>query len=194
MSQKHQKHANDEQKTDDSDWKAVAVGATGGFAIGGPVGAGAGAAIGKWLSSVEDDDSLHDRTLATAAENVCDHASDTGSLYIAHVNPDDVGRDLENENPQGIVPQIEGDPDILYVDVPGERAQLVAEVETRAGLFDQTDHTLDQLERYRAQGYKRMLVMPEGEVETAREWVEDHDDRIGGPLHICSAQNIAAHF
>lgn len=194
MSKQQKEHAKDEQPDDDSDWKAVAVGGGIGFAIGGPIGGAAGAAIAKWLSSVEDSDSLHNRTLATAAKNVREHASNTGSLYIAHVDPESVGYDVEDHNPQGIVEEIDGDPDLLYIDVMGSRANLVVEVETRAGLFEQTDHTLEQLENYRATGFKRLLVMPEGEVETAEQWVEDHDDRINGPLHICSATDVATEF
>lgn len=105
-----------------------------------------------------------------------------------------MGRDLEDDNPEGIVSEIDGDPDLLYIDVMGPRANLVAEVETAKSLRTQTDHTLDQLERYRVVGFKRVLVMPEGEVETAREWVDDHNDRIHGTLHVCSAADVATEF
>ena len=105
-----------------------------------------------------------------------------------------MGYNVEDHNPEGIVEEIDGNPDLLYIDVMGPRANLVVEVETRAGLFEQTDHTLEQLENYRATGFKRVLVMPEGEVETAEQWVEDHDDRINGPLHICSATDVATMF
>lgn len=193
MSQYEKEHVSGNESNDEEpDWRAVGAGA--GFAIGGPVGGAAGAAITAWLSSVEESESPHNQALATAAKNVREHASEYGSLYIAHVDADDVGRDLEDENPGGIVSEIDGDPDLLYIDVMGPRANLVAEVETAKSLRTQTDHTLDQLERYRATGFKRMLAMPEGEVETAREWVQDHDDRLTGLLHICSAADVATHF
>lgn len=196
MSKQEKEHAKGEQQDDETDWKAVAVGGGIGYAIGGPVGGAAGAAISKWLASIEDSDgrSEHNQTLATAARNVREHASEHGSLYIAHVESDEIGRDLEGGNPQGIVPEIDGDPDLLYIDVMGPRANLVVEVETRAGLFEQTAHTLEQLENYRATGFKRLLVMPDGEVETAEQWVEDHDERINGTLHITSATDVATHF
>lgn len=193
MSKQKHEHANEEEG-EEPDWKLVAVGGGLGYAIGGPVGGAAGAALTAWISQVEDSESLHDQTLATAARNLREHASETGSLYIAHVNPSDVGRDVEDGNPQGIVAGINGDPDILYVDVQGPRANLVVEVETPSGLHDQADHTLEQLEDYRTTGFKRLLVMPDGEVETAEDWVEKHDDDINGELHITGVSDVALHF
>lgn len=195
MSQQSQEHADDEQHDEDEpDWTVVAVGGGLGYAIGGPIGGAAGAALSAWLSQAQDSEDPHDQVLARAAKNVREHASDSGQLYIAHVQPSEVGRSVEDSNPQGIVEEIDGDPDLLYIDVAGPRANLVVEVETRAGLFDHTDHTLDQLERYRATGFKRLLVVPDDLVATARDWVADHDDQLDGPLTVSSVENVATHF
>ncbi|MFC4553591.1 MULTISPECIES: hypothetical protein [Halorussus] len=205
MSQQVNKHATEEQ-TDDGDdgdndgpdWKVVAAGGGIGFAIGGPVGAAAGAAISAWFDqqSVDDSDDLsdHHRALLRAAREVNTIADEQGgrsaSLYMAHIDGSDYGVDAEEGGTRNVLDAIEGDPDLIYSDVGGPTGNMIVEVETAEAFETQTEHTLDQLERYRLGGYRTVLAVPESDLSAAEKFVEEHDVR--EPVYIVAASNLAS--
>jgi len=202
MSKQDHKHADDEQHDDSEDdgpdWRAVAAGGGVGFAIGGPVGAAAGAAISAWLDqqSTDESDDLtpHNRALLRAAREMNYIADMEGgrsaSLYLAHLDGDSYGLDTEDGGTRNVLDAIEGDPDLIYSDVGGQTGNMIVEVETAKAFETQTEHTLDQLERYRLGGYQTVLAVPESDLDAAEQLVEDHEIR--DPVYVVSASNIAS--
>jgi hypothetical protein len=53
-------------------------------------------------------------------------------------------------------------------------------------------HALNQLQDYRTSGFKRVLVVPEDEIDAAIEWVEAHEDRgsLEGSITVASPKRI----
>lgn len=200
MSKQLQEHADDEEKdeNDGPDWRVVAAGGGVGFAIGGPVGAAAGAAITAWLDQQSTDDaddlSPHNCALLRAAREINYIADMEGgrsaSLYLAHLKGHDYGLDTEDGGTRNVLDAIEGDPDIIYSDVGGPTGNMIVEVETAKAFETQTDHTLDQLERYRLGGYQTVLAVPESDLAAAEEFVDEHDVR--EPIYVVAASNLAS--
>ena len=202
MSQQAHKHAEDEQNDDNDDgpdWRAVAAGGGVGFAIGGPVGAAAGAAITAWLDQqrTEDEDgdlSPHHTALLRAGRQV-NHIADmeggrSASLYIAHIDGNDYGLNVEDGGTRNVLDAIDGDPDLIYSDVGGPTGNMIVEVETAESLETQVDHTVDQFERYRLGGYQTVLAVPESDIPAAEAFVEEHDVR--DPVYVVGASNLAS--
>lgn len=202
MSQQVKEHAEEEQNDDEGDdgpdWKVVAAGGGVGFAIGGPVGAAAGTAITAWLDqrSTDDSDDLSDHhgALLRAAREV-NHIADmkggrSASLYIAHLNGNNYDLDTEDGGTRNVLDAIEGDPDLIYSDVGGPTGNMIVEVETAEAFETQTEHTLDQLERYRLGGYRTVLAVPESNLDAAEEFIEEHDVR--DPVYVVGASNLAS--
>lgn len=196
-----QEHAPEEQSDDDNDgpdWKLVAAGSGVGFAIGGPVGAAAGAAITAWFDQQRTDDADdltdHNRALLRAAREINYIADMEGgrsaSLYMAHLDGNDYGVDAEEGGTRNVLDAIEGDPDLIYSDVGGPTGNMIVEVETAKAFETQTEHTLDQLEQYRLTGYRTVLAVPKSDVSAAEEFVDEHDVR--DPVYVVAASNLAS--
>lgn len=201
MSQQIKEHADGEQKNDDEEgpnWQAVVAGGGVGFAIGGPVGATAGAAITAWLdqrdTTTTSDLSEHNRALLRAVRGINHVAGMDGgrsaSLYLAHLDGDDYGLDTEEGGTKNVLDAIDGSPDIIYSDVGGPTGNMIVEVETAKAFETHTEHTLDQLERYRLGGYRTVLAVPKEDLSAAKEFVEEHDVR--EPVYVVAAANIAS--
>lgn len=182
---------------EDSNFKAAVVGGGIGFAIGGPVGAGAGAAIAAWLNQSEagsaDELSIHDRTLLKTARGVEATSEARGgksaSFYIAHIDGNSFDLGDHGGGTGGVLESIEGEPDLIYNDVGGPTASMLVEVETARSLQDDVQHTVSQFERYRQGGYKTVLVVPHEDLAEAKKFVDEHGIR--DPIHISSARSIA---
>lgn len=182
---------------DDTGFVAAVIGGGVGFALGGPVGAAAGAGISYWLDQRDaagaDDLTPHNRALLQAAREINDVADERGgksaSLYIAHLDGHDYGLNAEDGGTRNVLSAIDGDPDIVYSDVGGGTGNMIVEVETADAFKTQTEHTLDQLERYRLGGYRTVLAVPEGDRESAESFVDEHDVR--DPVYVVEASNIA---
>ena len=81
------------------------------------------------------------------------------------------------------------EPDIIVTDPPTKN--LIIEVETWKGIKDDEQHCLDQLSEFRTSGYKRMLVVPEAEIEETIDWVAEHEasSDINGPELMVASPN-----
>lgn len=160
-----------------------AIGGSLGAAAGGPVGAVVGATIGGWLFGRESD---HNDTLRKTFSAVKEATSDDAHLYVSHINPD--GAALTS--PQGVIDDINGEPDLISID--STSANLIVEVETMEAIDENGSHALDQLQEYPTPGFKRVLVVPEEEVDAAVEWVEAHEDRgaLEGSITVASPKRV----
>jgi len=161
-----------------------AIGGTLGAAVGGPAGAVVGATLGGWLFGQE---SNHNDTLRKTFTALKEATSDDAHLYVSHIDPDGA----ESTSPQGVIEGVTGEPDIISID--STTANLIVEVETMEAIAENGSHTLDQLQDYRTSGFKRVLAVPEDEVEAAVEWVAAHEDRgaLEGSTTIASPKRIA---
>lgn len=181
--------------TDDSGFTAAVIGGGLGFAVGGPVGAAAGAGISWWLDQQESEDELsdHNRALLRAAREVNHIADERGgqsaSLYLSHLEGETHGLDTEDGGTRNVLTAVEGDPDLIYSDVGGPTGNLIVEVETATSLQTQAEHTADQLARYRLRGYQTVLAVPNGEQAAAEEFVKEQE--IEDPIYVVEAPNIA---
>jgi|GEM_PF-4751308 len=188
---------NEEDESDGSpSFAAAVIGGGAGFAIGGPAGAAAGAAIASWLDSqeAETDDGLseHNRALLRGARAVNQIADEAGgrsaSLYLAHLDNTQYDIDAADGNTRNVLSAIDGDPDLIYSDVGGPTGNMIVEVETAQSLETQKSHTLEQLEDYRLNGYQTVLAMPAGQREAAEEFVEENDVR--EPIYVLEAREL----
>lgn len=96
----------------------------------------------------------------------------------------------EEGGTRNVLDAIDGDPDLIYSDVGGPTGNMIVEVETAKAFQTQTDHTLDQLERYRLGGYQTVLAVPEADLDAAETFVEEHEVR--EPIYVVAASNIAS--
>jgi hypothetical protein len=161
-----------------------AIGGALGAAAGGPAGAVVGATVGGWLFGRESD---HNDTLRKTYSAVKEATSDDAHLYVSHIDPDGAAP----TSPQGVIDGVDGEPDIISID--STSANLIVEVETMEAIAENGSHALNQLQDYRTSGFKRVLVVPEEEIDAAIEWVEAHEDQgaLEGSLTVASPERIA---
>ncbi len=160
------------------------IGALVGGVLGGPVGATVGGALGGAFGSHEE---KHQAVLRETHSTLLEQTSHSAKLYIDHINPDGA----EPGNTQNVLEGVDGKPDLIVTDP--HTKNLIVEVETWEGIQDDPEHALNQLEDFRKQGYKRLLVVPEDEIESVYGWVDDHEQRgnIEGPeLTIASPNRL----
>lgn len=142
------------------------VGALIGGAIGGPVGAAIGGAGGALLGSHEDD---HPALVRDTYYELVDATGEGARIYVDHVDVDGAAG-----HPDGVISDLEMIPDIIVVQQYG--ANLVIEAETVAGINDDPDHAVDQLNDFQTSGFKRLLVGPRDEAEAIYDWAEQVED------------------
>lgn len=131
---------------------------------------GAAEAYRRWTTS------KHDRLLKKAYKKAS-RAADDAEVRAEHgIGGEEGNRDLD---------EIEGHPDLV---VKGFSAtNLIAEVETPDVLDNNPGHIIDQLEGYARQGYKRVLVVPSGATEAAKELCQD----IEGDVVVSTPSGVA---
>lgn len=109
-----------------------------------------------------------------------------------HIGADDVESDAvdgDSGTGTGIAPNIDGKPDILLSDI-GHLPKLTVEVEHAAALRDNPGEFLDQFERYRAVGRKRILAVPEGDEDAMREFLDERGDEISGEYYTATVTQL----
>jgi nucleotide-binding universal stress UspA family protein len=155
---------------DDKDREILGGGAVGGalgFAVGGPAGAAAGAAVGGWLFGQEND---HDATLRAAFHAANDATGPEARLYVDHVDPDAA----QPLSPGDLLEDVDGEPDMVVITADG--ASLVVEVETPEAFDSEPEALLGRLADARADGFQRVVVVPEAALEDAAEWLQERTD------------------
>jgi hypothetical protein len=160
------------------------IGGVIGGLIGGPAGAAGGAALGGMIFGSESD---HKDVLRNAFYEVKETTSGNAKLYVDHISP----TGAEPTSPRGVIDDVDGTPDLISID--STSANLIVEAETIEGIADDEEHALKQLRDFRTTGFKRVLVVSEDELETAVEWVEEHEERgnIEGSLTVSSPKWIS---
>lgn len=146
---------------------SAAGGAALGGAVGGPLGATLGALAGYALGS---DETTHNGTLRKTYYTLKESAPGA-NIYVDHINPDG-----QAGGTQGVIDSLSHHPDLVFNSLPGY-PNLIVEVETAGGIKDDPDHAVSQIEEFRVQGYKRVLVVPERELKDIYEWVEECENR-----------------
>lgn len=161
-----------------------ALGGALGFAVGGPAGAAAGAAVGGWLLSQEGD---HDATLRAAFHAANDATGPDARLYVDHVDPD-AAQPLA---PGALLEDVDGSPDMVVI--TGDGTSLVVEVETPEQFESEPDAVLQRLADARAEGFRRVVVVPEGALDDAADWLQARTDDgdVAGDLTVTSPAGIA---
>lgn len=174
-------------KKDKDTLTGAGVGATVGGLIGGPPGAVVGGVLGGAFGSQEE---KHQELIRKTHYNLLEQTSDSATHHVDHINPDGA----EPGNTQNVLKGVNGKPDLIVTD-PGNM-NLIVEAETWKGIQDDPQHALSQLEDFRKQGYERLLVTPEEEIDEVVEWVKKHRDEgniqgteptIGSPARLKNA-------
>lgn len=151
---------------DDRDKNAIGggvVGAAVGALISGGPGALAGGAIGSLLGSREK---KHNGALRETVYNLQKATDGEPRFYVDHIDPDGA----EERGPRNLVDDLTMEPDLVMI---GQRyPNLIIEVETVAAIRENPGHVLDQLNDFRTQGFKRVLVVPEDDLNEVMEWLE----------------------
>ncbi|WP_135855207.1 hypothetical protein [Halorussus salinus] len=171
---------------DDKKKEQLSGGAIGGVIeglIAGPAGAAGGATLGSLLFGSESD---HKDVLRDTFYEVKEATSESANLYVHHIDPSGA----EASSPEGIIDNVDGIPDLISID--STSSNLIVEAETMEGIADDEQHALKQLRDFRTRGFKRVLVVPEDEIDLAVEWVEEHEERgnIEGSLTLSSPERI----
>lgn len=135
-------------------------------ALGGPAGAAIGGAIGAAIGGSESD---HKDVLRQTYYELDEATGDDARIYIDHIDVDGSAG-----NPEGRISDVDMVPDIVVVQQYG--ANLIIEVETIDGITGDQSHAVDQLNDFQTQGFKRLLVASEAELDDVYAWVEEAED------------------
>jgi hypothetical protein len=170
---------------DDKQKDTAAVGTAGagvGFLVGGPVGAAIGGVLGGIAGSYEE---KHQKIIRETHYTLYEQTTDNAKHHVDHIDPDGA----EEGSPQNVLDGVSGRPDIIVTDPPTKN--LVIEVETWKGICDDRAHALKQFEDFRVRGYKRVLVVPEDDIEETVEWVDECESngKIQGPELLVASPN-----
>lgn len=139
--------------------------------------AGIGLALFQKLSSSEPPS--HDELLEQTHKAVTAATDATVSVVADHgVGDSDTDGDLA-------VDGIEGRPDLVARAF--DSANLIVEVETAQALADRTDHVAEQLDGFRKEGYRRVLVVPDMVTSAAETLVED----LEGEVTVSTPEQVA---
>jgi len=125
-------------------------------------------AILQKLSSSEP--APHDEILEQTHEAITAATDSTVSVVSDHgVGDDEPNGDLA-------VDGIEGRPDLVARAF--DSANLIVEVETAEALANRTDHISEQLDGFRKEGYRRVLVVPEMVTSAADTLAEELEGEV----------------
>ena len=123
---------------------------------------GLGEAYRRWTTS------KHDRLLKKAYKKAQRAVGDDAEVTAEH----GIGGEKGNRDLDGI----DGHPDLV---IKGFSAtNMIAEVETPDVIDNNPSHIIDQLEGYARQRYKRVLIVPSGATDAAKELCQDIDGKV----------------
>lgn len=106
--------------------------------------------------------SKHDRVLKKTYKRVSKNTSSEATIYADHI-------DVDAPNPKNVL-AIDGVPDLILQGFT--EPNLIVEVETEKSL---NGTTRAQLEGFRYQGFKTVLVIPPGDDDAAEGFLAEHD-------------------
>lgn len=156
---------------DGKDKEMPGGGALGGVLGGAPSGPQRAVAEVALCGPLFGHESDHGETIRHAYYEIREAASASTKLSVDHINPDGA----ETGSPENIIDDINGVPDIVVVD--STSANLIVEVETPESLKSEPRHIVEQLDDFRTQGFKRVLVVSDGVIYQVGEWAEEQRNR-----------------
>lgn len=158
---------------DDRNKSALGVGTAGailGGAVGGPYGAAIGGTLGALFGSHEK---KHNSILRETYYGLIEATDAEPRFHVAHISP----RGTERGGTRGVVSGVAGAPDLVML-APGlPYPNLILEVETIQGIRNDESHAIDQLNDFQTEGFKRVLVAPEDDLNVIYEWCDHHEQR-----------------
>jgi len=135
---------------------------------GGPGGATIGGAIGVYLGSQEQ---KHHETLRDTHSHLHEATERAATIYVDHIQPNGA----KPGGTKGVITAVSGAPDIICI--AHRYSNLIVEVETVEAIQNNPNHVIEQLNEFHTQGFKRVLVVPNSEVDELIEWCEIHELR-----------------
>jgi hypothetical protein len=161
------------------------LGALVGGALAGPAGAATVGIAGAVMGSHEK---KHNDTLREIFYELDDVMNGDGKIYVDHIDPSGA----ESGGTQNRIEAVSGVPDLISI--AQRYPNLIIEVETVEAIENNSSHVIKQLNDFQTQGFKRVLVAPEGEVDEFLEWAERYEQkgRINQEVTIATPGNIGA--
>ena len=161
------------------------VGALIGGTVGGPVGAAVGGIAGALLGSHER---KHNKALRKTVYELDGATNGEAKIYVDHIDPSPA----EPGGTQNRIKDVSGAPDIITI--AQRYSNLIIEVETIEAINQNSTHVIKQLNDFQTQGFKRVLVVPQTEVDDFMEWCETHErnGRINREVTITTPESIEA--
>lgn len=172
-----------DEKTEDAIGGGIVGGTIGGL-VGGPPGALIGGVIGSALGSRER---KHNEALRKTFYELKEATDGSGKLHVDHIDPEGA----EPGGTRSLISDVNGDPDLVLI--AQRYSNLVIEVETVEGIENDEEHVIGQLNDFQTQGFKRVLVVPESDLEDVYGWVEAHEERgdINSEVKIATPNRIS---
>lgn len=145
-----------------------------------PALAAAGLAVGVKVVDELFSDADHDTVVRDTFAELEREVPANANLYVDHIYDD-------KPNPRTGLQKfdLEHVPDIVVRS--GAANNLIIEVETEDTLDGEA---LDQLDEFRLQGYRRVLVVPDGNSEAVSEFEADLDDEVPGVINVATPDTV----
>lgn len=122
--------------------------------------------------------STHDRYVKSTYKQVADATDSGADVYVDLPKTGDGGT-------EGVVDDLDAKaPDLIIRNFP---YHLIVEVEDEKGLNDQS-HVVDQLNDHRADGYSRVLVVPDD--EELQTTAEEYAEAAYGPVQVETPESL----
>lgn len=160
---------------DDKDKETLSgggIGAAVGAVVGGGPGAALGGVVGALLGSHEK---KHNKALRQTVYNLQEATNGEPKFYVDHIDPNGTAE----EGPRNRIKGLSMVPDLVMV--AQNYPNLIVEVETVEAVQENQEHIIDQLNDFQTSGFKRVLVVPEADLEDVKQWVEYQEN--GGNLN-----------
>lgn len=137
-------------------------------------------AAGGFAYALLKSEKSHDQIVEEVYENLRYEAPSSASLYVDHVRED-------VPNPRTALEDHDLDhvPDVVCTSMV--TSNLIVEVETEDTL---DDDALSQLNEFRLQGYRRVLVVPNGDSETVSKFERRLNDEIPGKITVATPEKV----
>jgi hypothetical protein len=137
--------------------------------------------IGYLLKRLAETDADHDDVVEEAYQVVDRESGESASIYVDHIQ-DRHGVDA-TDTTHNAKPRDKHRPDLVVSRFAGQ--SLTIEVETD-GTLD--DDAREQLVDFAQEGYKRVLVVPDGALDDGVSFLEDFAD--GDDIAVCEPQDL----
>lgn len=136
-----------------------------------------GAAVGLLLHESDPD---HDDVVETTYEQLKKASRANAKVFVDHVDG--------APNPRGEVDGLDHVPDVVVRS--GAANSLLVEVETGASLKNSPTEAKRQLQDFSKSGYRRVLVVPKADSDTAEEFAGKVEDDLPGRYYLSTPKQV----